>query len=82
MKFQTFWSHSSAFPLEKQPRNINFQSFLSLIDPLLATFNETRASTSRKYVCEEGIVMPNLSKMFQTFLSHSSILALEKNLKI
>ena len=24
--FQTFWSHFSVFTLEKQPRNLNFQS--------------------------------------------------------
>ena len=55
--FQTFWSHSSVFSLEKQPKNLNFQSFLPLKDPLVATFNETRAPTSRKYVAEQGIVM-------------------------
>ena len=27
--------------------------------PLVATFNETRPPTSRKYVAEQGIVMPN-----------------------
>ena len=28
--FQTFWSHSSVFALEKQHKNLNFQSFLPL----------------------------------------------------
>ena len=32
-----------------------------------ATFNETRAPTSRKYVAEEDIVMSNWSKTFPTF---------------
>ena len=32
---------------------------LSVTDPLMATFRETRAPTSRKYVAEQGIVMPN-----------------------
>ena len=51
---------SSVFALEKQPKNLNFQSFfLPLNDPLMATFNETRAPTSRKYVAEVGILMPN-----------------------
>ena len=27
---------------------------------LVATFNEARAPTSRKYVAEQGIIMPNL----------------------
>ena len=65
--FQTFWSHSSVFLLEKQPEKLNFQSFLFLKDPLEATFNETRAPTSRKYVSEQGIVIPNWSKAFQIF---------------
>ena len=30
IKFQTFWSHSSVFPLEKQPKNLNFYSFFCL----------------------------------------------------
>ena len=44
----------------------------------MATFNKRRAPTSRIYICEQGIVMPNLSKMFQTFWLHSSIFNLEK----
>ena len=54
---------------------------LPLTDPLVATFSETRAPTSRKYVAEQGIVMPNWSKTFQTFWSHSSVFALEKQPK-
>ena len=33
--------------------------YLPLRDPLVATFIETPAPTSRKYVVEQGIVMPN-----------------------
>ena len=47
----------------------------------MATFNETRAATSRKYVAEQGIVMPNWSKIIETFRSHSSVFALEKEAK-
>ena len=47
----------------------------------MATFNEARAATSRKYVAEEGIVMPNWSKTFQTLWLHSSVFALEKQPK-
>ena len=55
---------------------------VSPTDPLMATFNEkTRAPTSRKYVAEQGIVMPNWSKTFQTFQSHFSVFALEKQPK-
>ena len=32
-----------------------------------------RAPTSRKYVAEQGIAMPNGSKTFQIFRSHSSV---------
>ena len=48
---------------------------------LVTTFNETGAPTSRKYVAEQDIVMANSSKTFQTFWSHSSVFALEKQPK-
>ena len=41
--------------------------FLPLRDPLVVTFNEMRAPTSRKNVAEQGVVMPNWSKTFETF---------------
>ena len=75
---KNFWSHSSIFDFEKQPKNLNFQTFLPLRDPLEATFKETRAPTSRKYIAEQGIVISSLLKTFQTFRSHPSILAIEK----
>ena len=52
--------------------------FLPVRNHLVASFNETRAPTSRKYVVEQGLLTPNWSKAFQTFLSHSSVFALEK----
>ena len=53
-------SHSSILLyIEKLRKNLNFQSFLPLIDPLVATFNEMRAPTSKKNVAEQGIVTPN-----------------------
>ena len=55
--------------------------FLPLIDHLVATFNETRAPTSKKYVSEQGIVMPNWSETFQTCWSYSSVFDLEKQPK-
>ena len=48
----------------------------------MATFNERREPTSRKYVGEEGIMMLNWSKTLQTFWLQFSIFALEKELKI
>ena len=57
---QTFWSYSSVFASEKHPKNLNSRiAFTSERDPLLATFSETRAPTSRKDLAEQGIVMPN-----------------------
>ena len=79
--FQTFWSYSFIFPLPKQPKNLNFQSFLPLIDTLVATVNETRAPTSRKHVSEKGIVMSNWSIRFQTFWLHSSVFPLDRQPK-
>ena len=58
-KRQYVWSHSSVFALEKQTKNLIFQIFLPLRDPLMATFNKTRAPTSRKYVVGQGIAMLN-----------------------
>ena len=45
---------------------------------MVASFNETRAPTSRKYVAEQGIVMLNWSKTFQFFWFHSFVFPLEK----
>ena len=57
--FQIFRPHFSVFALEKLAKNLNFQSFLPLIVHLVATFNVTRAPTSRKCVTGEGILMTN-----------------------
>ena len=48
---------------------------------LVATFNVTRAPTSRKYVAEQGMVMPIWSKRFPAFRSDSSVFASEKRPK-
>ena len=58
---QNFRSHSSILLyIETLRKNLNFQSFfLPLIDPLVATFHEMRAPTSKKNVAEQGIVTPN-----------------------
>ena len=75
---QNFWLHSSVFALEKNLKSVKFSDFLSQKEPLMVTFSETRASTSRKYVAEQGIMMSNLLQTLQSFWSHSSIFALEK----
>ena len=58
-KLQFLLSDSSAFALEKRLKNLIFHSFFPLEDALVATFNETRAPTSRKYVAEQGVVKRN-----------------------
>ena len=62
--FQTFLWQFSVFALEKQPEKLNFQTFLPLTEPLVATFNETRAPISTEYVSKQVIVLPNWLKTF------------------
>ena len=52
--------------------------FLRLTEVLVAAFNEKCKPTSRKYVAEQDITMPNLLKSLQFFRSLSSVFALEK----
>ena len=47
----------------------------------MATFSETCAPPSRKYVGEQGIVMANLSQKLQFLWWHSSVFPLEKQPK-
>ena len=79
--FQTFWTHSSVFALEKQPKNLNFSSVFTYNRIIGGYFQKTHAPTSRKYVTEEGRVLPNWSKTVQTFWSHSYVFAFEKQPK-
>ena len=80
--FRFFWNKLSVFALEKQPKNLNFESFfLPLGDRLVATFSETHAPTSRIYVVEQDIRMANWSKTFQTFWLHFTVFVLEKQPK-
>ena len=76
--FQTFWSLSSVLVLEKQPKKLHFQIFLSLRNIVVASFKETRAPASWKYVVEKDKPIPNWSKIFETFLQGSSVFTLEK----
>ena len=43
-----------------------------------ASLNGTCAATSRKYAVEQSLPKPIWSKISQTFMSHSSVFALEK----
>ena len=47
----------------------------------MATFNKTRAPTSRKYVTEKGWIMSNLRQTRQYFWLHSSFFVLERHSK-
>ena len=47
----------------------------------MATFSKTTALSSRKYVSEQGISIPDLLKKHRFFGSHSSVFALEKQPK-
>ena len=74
--------NSSISALEKQSKSLNFRSFLSPLKKLCwLAFHKTHAPTSRKYVAEQGIMMPNLLPKLRYFGSHSSGFALEKYTK-
>ena len=45
------------------------------------TFDETSALSSRKYVSEQGMSIPDLSKKLRYFVLYSSVFALEKQPK-
>ena len=79
--FETFWLHSSIFALQKQPENLNVKSSLAFRKRLVASFTETCAPTSRKYVVERSWLPLNLSKAFKTYWLDSSVFALEKQLE-
>ena len=72
---QLFWSHSSVFALEKYLENLSFQRFLP--EALTATFDETGVPTYKWYIAEQGVVISNLLKTFQSSWLHSSVFALE-----
>ena len=76
--FQTFWSHSTIFALEKQPKNLNFHSFFISKRIVGGYFQGNMCTHFRKYVSEPGTVIPNLSEKHQFLCSHSSIFALEQ----
>ena len=54
------------------------RAFLSLRKTLVATFNETGAPISRRYVVKQGVIIRNVSETLQYSWSHSSVFALEK----
>ena len=60
-------------------KNIKFSIIFSLKELLVDTFSETCALTSRKYVSELGIDIPNLLEKLKYFLSHSSVLPKDLN---
>ena len=59
---------------------LNFWDFLPLKETFLTTFSETCALTSRKFVSETNMSIPNYLEKLQFFCSHSSVFALENKL--
>ena len=57
-----FWLHFSVFSLEKYLKNVKFSEFLPLKELLVTTVSETCALTSRTYVAEQDMGLPNLSE--------------------
>ena len=74
-------SQCPVFALQKQPKYLNFKVPLSLIESSVATFKETCALTSRKYVFEQDMMISNLSEKPQIIWLHSFIFALQKQPK-
>ena len=57
-----FWLHFSVFSLEKYLKNVKFSEFLPLKEHLVTAVSETCALTSRTYVAEQDMDLPNLSE--------------------
>ena len=54
-----------------------FRICLPLKEPLVVTFGETRAQTSRKCVAVQGMILTKSSKKHKVLWLHSPIFALE-----
>ena len=75
-KLRFFWSHSSFFSLEKQPKKLNFHGlFISKI-MLGGYFSATHALTSRKNASGKAVSIPISSQKLRSFRWHSSVFAL------
>ena len=70
--------HSTSFALEKQFKDLTFDSFFISKKTLVAIFYETRAHTSIKNVVEQGIIMENLQEHFRLF-GRTSPFSTQKN---
>ena len=76
---KSFWLDSSVFVSQKQPKNTKFSYFLPLKEILVATFGKECALTSRKYVSNPDISIPNLSDKLNFFFGHTSLFWLWKS---
>ena len=54
-----------------------FEIRLPLKEPLVATFDEMRALTSRKYVVVQDMNIPKSTQKYKFLWSHSSVFVLE-----
>ena len=59
-----------------------FRVFLPPKEALMVSFRETGTPISRRYVAEEGLIIPNLSETLQSSPLQSFVFALENSLKI
>ena len=50
IRFQTFWLHSSVFPLDRQPKNLNFHSFFTSNRPF-GDYFQWNACTYFQKIC-------------------------------
>ena len=80
-KFQFFWLHPPVFALEKQPKNLNFQSLFTSKRPFRGYYQRNRCTYFQKICTLKGMVLPNWPKTFETFWSHFSVFAIQKQLK-
>ena len=76
IKFQTFWSHSSVFPLEKQPKNLNFYSFFASNTPFVGYFEWKTCTYFHKIGSwtrySDAILIKNISNFVVALLRLSS----------
>ena len=76
--FKPFGHIICVFVLEKQPKNLHFKSYFTTKRHFGGYFQWNVSPTSRKYVAEQGIMMPSLWQILHSFWSHSSVFFSEK----
>ena len=75
--FQYFWSHCTAFSLEKQSQKCQIFSFLLRKQPLVATLSKTHPLIFRSHLAEQDMDIPNQSEIHKLFWLQSSVFDLQ-----